>query len=117
MSAVDSLLVWTDTTAASAEAINLGSCPRRSSQDVPFRVLNTSEQYAATDVTVSIDGADATTFVLSEDGRRFTAALDLGTIPSATMTANLYLRRITPANANLGNGDARIVLTASGWTT
>lgn len=111
----DRLYIWIDSSASTVSSIPLGTVPAGTSEDFPFRVLNSSVSYTATDVTVELVGADATTFYLSDGSDTLTASIALGDLPPAVRSAPLYFRRVTPHAAS-GPADVAIRLSSAGWT-
>lgn len=100
-----------------------GTVVCRSSADLIFRVANTSLVYTAESVSVAVadtgateDPTQASTHLLSRDGRSFTATLDLGDLPPGTTSAPLTLRRVTPEFAITGPWTFEVVATAEAFT-
>lgn len=110
----DKLALWVDSAASTVARIPLGIVPAGTSEDFPFRILNASTTYTATDVTITVHGAQASSLYLSEDGRTFSAALSLGDLPPSVRSPILYFRRVTPTDAS-GPADVTLRLTCAGW--
>ncbi len=101
-----------------------GTVARGSADDISFRIRNTSATYDANNVTVSLiasgtpgSPAAQTQHFLSDDGYIFTASATISSIPAATMTTQLWLRRVTPSTATTGGPFGfQITATAESWT-
>lgn len=113
---MDSLAFWLYTADTGIQSIDFGTSPRRSSGDVMFRVKNASTTYTALGVLVTITGDRAFDYYLSLDGEQFAAAVDLGDLGPNTYTEGITLRRVTPADAPLGEQAVDVVAAATSWT-
>ncbi len=99
-----------------------GSVPAGSSADLPFRLHNSSTTATAAGVTVSTVDTGTTAspsvaaqHLLSTDGQHFTATLSLGDLPPAVSTAVLWLRRVTPADAQTGTFTFTVRAQIASW--
>jgi hypothetical protein len=94
-----------------------------SSADKDVRVKNCSANYTAIDVTVSVDTMDieepalsvAVQHLLSTDGQRFIAAVDIGTLPPGATSSRITVRRVTSLDADLGDGDFQLLAHPTEW--
>jgi hypothetical protein len=93
--------------------------PRRSSGDSKLRVKNLSNQYLAADVTVTVEDTTVpgarTDFLLSLDGFRFAASINLGDLPHNATSPVFWLRRVTASTAPVGAKSARLRVHAGSW--
>lgn len=113
---MDTLAIWGFTTDAAATRLNMGAAtPLRTTNDLRFRVKNTSTLYAAKAVTVSLTGPDAGQLYLSLDGITFTATAELGDLAATATSAPIWLRRVTPSTAALGAHTATVQATPTAW--
>ena len=84
-----------------------GDCPLYSSGQVSFRLKNMSPTLTAFNVIVSMLALTDTTpsvpaqHYLSDDAAHWAATVDAGAIASDGMSPILYLRRVTPSDADL----------------
>jgi hypothetical protein len=108
-----------DYTTLPGGVVDWGATPRGSSADVPIVVTNTASQTAQGVVLTVEPSEDTTEFsvthYLSTDGRNFAASVNLGNIPGASRSAEVTVRRVTPATATLGARAARLRATATTW--
>jgi hypothetical protein len=121
---LDRLRIWDPilNQEAGGAVFDFGNTPRHSSADKQFRVKNISPSRRANGVTVFVEVlTDATPglvpqLLLSSDGVRFSQVLSLGSLNAGEITSRFYLRRVTPANAQLGPMAFRVVATASSYS-
>jgi hypothetical protein len=126
------LKLWRPSSAAFGEPIgdfeaggaffDFGDVPRSSSTDRKFRVKNTAAALTANNVNVSIGALTDTApsvpgqYLFSTDGVNFFANINIGNLAPGALSANLWVRRTTPANAVFGLWTALIVAAAGSWT-
>jgi hypothetical protein len=113
---MDTLIFWMFAGDAELQAVDFGACPRRSSDDVPFRVKNDSTSYVAEQVTVSVTGAQAWNYLLSLDADHFAATVELGDLPPSGYSDGIYLRRVTPSDAPLGEQAVDVIAQPAAWS-
>lgn len=113
---MDSLALWGFAADYEIVGLNLGSVPRRSSEDLRFRVKNLSRTYTAHTVVLDFTGAQSWQYLLSLDGVDYRASVNLSDLAPGALTGGIYLRRITPSTAPLGAQTATVRLTADSWT-
>lgn len=100
-----------------------GTVARNSSADKQLRVRNASLVYTASAVTVTVQEMGlaeptrsvAAQHLLSTDGRTFAAAVTIGTLPPGGVSGRITLRRVTAADADLGDGDFQLLAHAT-WS-
>lgn len=121
----DTLSLWHPSQDAVLPAgyLHWGAVPRRSGADLSLRVCNNSAVYTATAVELSIadtgtvaSPSQAATHLFSTDGIRFTATAAVGDLAPGSVSAPITLRRVTPADADLGDFTFDIVATPTSWT-
>ena len=113
---MDTLALWSLEFDQQLTAVDFGSQPPGSSNDLPVRVVNLSAQYNAEAVTAALDSTgDGAQLLLSLDGETFTTSLDLGAIPAGAASQALYIRRSTPTAAPTGARTGHLLVTAV-WT-
>jgi len=120
---LDRLLVWHPTLdeRVSPSWFDWGDVPRNSSDTRQFRIKNMSPTKTATNVRVamevltnqspSVPGQHA----LSLNGGSYTAQQTISTLAPGAVSGILTLRRLTPANAQLGAGSFRVFSEAQSW--
>ncbi len=120
---VDSLTLWLPAVNAPAPTgyLNWGSVAAGSSGDKQFRVKNLSLVSKAVGVTISLSGSGsgaanpANLHLLSADETRFTASVNVGTLPPNSVSKIITLRRVIPYGASLGAEDFNLVLGLTSW--
>jgi hypothetical protein len=103
-------------TQANISTLNIGTVAPSSSDDTPLRLLNTSDQFQAEDVTVAATGTDAVQLWLSLDGDSFAASINIGDIPPSGTSDTFWLRRVTPSTSATGGRSAALSATPAAWT-
>ncbi len=119
----DALAIWLPSVNAPPDSsyFAYGSVPQGSSRDKTFRVKNISLTSKAVGVTVSLTGSGsgsanpANLHLLSKDGVRFTASINLGTLAPGATSEVITLRQVIPQALSLGVKQFNLVLTASSW--
>lgn len=102
-------------------ALDWGTVPRTSSDDVSFRVKNLSTSLTARDVRVYMEALTDTApstpaqHVISA-GSAYLAEQTIEVLAPGALSALLTLRRVTPSNAQLGPTTFRLVAHADSWS-
>jgi hypothetical protein len=125
LATTDRIVFWDSATDVEGDvnALNFGDSPRHSSADKRFRVKNTSSTVISAAVTLSLEsltdpgpGPDThTMMMLSKDnGRTFSASVNVGTLSPGQISQVILLRRVIPAAADLGTWAARVIASGAG---
>lgn len=112
---MDQLMIWSGARTKPLAKMDFRAVPRRSSGDFPFRVRNHSKDYTAVAVRVSVDGDGANQIWLSVEGTQFAGYIDIGDLAPDAWSPMLWLRRNTPADADLGPMEATLRASATSW--
>lgn len=94
-----------------------------SSADKRFRVRNSSAEYTAVGVQVTLEHLGiydpalpvSVQHFLSVNGRLFTASVNVGTLAPRAISAPIILRRVTAPIADEGSGEFQLSAHATDW--
>jgi len=97
-----------------------GNAPEGTTQDIIFRVKNTSSTLDAEDITVSTDAltvsAEPEVLTLSDDGSTFASSINITSLVAGDISDICTLRRALPSDATLGLATFRLIASAVSWT-
>lgn len=96
--------------------LDWGTAPRRSSDDRRFRVKNLSTRYTAQQVKVEVSGEGSSQFYVSVDGINFAASVELGALAPMSVSATVWIRRVTPSTAPLETNQCDLTVSATSWS-
>lgn len=120
----EDLVVWDPVADARLGPLSFGDCPRRSSDDIEFRVkcfgilTSLNVILSVEDLVTAGGGAPdpADQLLVSTDGVNFAASALLGTLAPNQISRTCYLRRVTPINAALGVWQPRLLVSGTNKT-
>lgn len=96
-------------------ALSFGTVAARSSDDTMMQVVNLSDTYQASDITVSVDGTHADQLYLSLDGEDFGPVIEIGDVPPGSGCIPFWLRRVTPSTFS-GPASAELTAVPDAWS-
>lgn len=120
----DRLEIWKPSTDAEIDpgTFDWGDIPRNSSAQKTFRVKNRSATLTAHGVVLSFEQntamvpSQAGWHQFSTDGSTWASTINIGDLAPGALSPVLYVRRVTPANAQLSLGSLRMNAHPGSWS-
>lgn len=112
---MESLSFYEVEKAAEITGLVLGTVAPSSSEDLMLKVVNDSDIYQASEVSVSVTGDDAVQLWLSADGDTFGPTLELGDISPGGNSDAFWLRRVTVSTEPAAGCTATLAAVPAAW--